>query len=545
MAVAESASCCRPVAAGPDQIRDPAPRSRSGQRPSGAQTGPTAAAPFDEALVPAIPTETAQRDAIDDSPKAKTRRHPTDRHRTSSLRLRQRQLRSPPNRNRRPRRPSAPGPLSKNGCRRTQSFKPSSGSGSPEPSSAAVTLLVRALQFNRIITGRTAGSAPSRIAGGLRATLPPDAHPPRSTIADRRCRHLAAHLGLVWVHGRLVAQANDRPIYPRAADARRRPRSWLTSDGATIARMAGGSRSMRVLVVAPRALDSQLPARGPRAMLRCRCDPRIPRTTGRILRCSAGGGRLDGQRQATALVGQRIRPRRLAQTADRSHPRAKLCPSADQVELKECCGSSVQPCWPFQSDSSPHRNRRDAERTADLVHDRTPGHRPAGQPVASGQAKISGAVRYGKRFKRLATIHDGKGTFTLETARVLSLTVELESPGQMTFRQEFRSPDKEPSLVVAPQYKFRLTPGIKIGGQVVDQAGRPVVGARVSAECPEDKPIDVGINVFDRTTRTSADGRWELSARRLTSKDSGFACGTRPTQTKIWPSPSRPNSMPT
>jgi beta-lactamase regulating signal transducer with metallopeptidase domain len=136
---------------------------------------------------------------------------------------------------------------------------------------------------------------------------------------------------------------------------------------------------------------------------------------------------------------------------------------------------------------------------------------PSGRPVASGQARISGALRYSKGFKRTAAIHDGKGSFTLESGRVLSMTVELESPGQMTFRQEFRSPDKEPSLVVAPRYKFRLTPGIAIGGQVVDQTGKPVASARVSAECPPDKPVESGANIFDRSTTTNADGRWQLS----------------------------------
>jgi beta-lactamase regulating signal transducer with metallopeptidase domain len=135
----------------------------------------------------------------------------------------------------------------------------------------------------------------------------------------------------------------------------------------------------------------------------------------------------------------------------------------------------------------------------------------SGQPVPSGQAKISGAIRFGRSLKETATIRDGKAVVTLKSRRILQMTVELDCPGLMTFRQRFRGKEAGPSLDVAPQYKFRLTPGIKIGGRVVDQTGKPVVGARVSAECPEDKSIDVGVNVFDRTTRTSADGRWELS----------------------------------
>ncbi|MEX0727048.1 MAG: carboxypeptidase-like regulatory domain-containing protein [Planctomycetaceae bacterium] len=69
----------------------------------------------------------------------------------------------------------------------------------------------------------------------------------------------------------------------------------------------------------------------------------------------------------------------------------------------------------------------------------------------------------------------------------------------------------QPYFVPDAQYKFNLQPGIKIGGQIVNADGEPVAGARVYGYLPNTKPDEEGIDVFEETATTDANGMWHMS----------------------------------
>jgi beta-lactamase regulating signal transducer with metallopeptidase domain len=134
-----------------------------------------------------------------------------------------------------------------------------------------------------------------------------------------------------------------------------------------------------------------------------------------------------------------------------------------------------------------------------------------GLPISHGEAKVTGKTDGGKYFESRAQIKDGKAALVLESDRVLEVTVKLSAPEHMSFLQKFACKRIETPLLVEPQYNFKLNSGIRIGGTVLDESGKPIEGVEVNFNFPADRPIEEGFNYIEKPVTTNAVGKWELA----------------------------------
>jgi beta-lactamase regulating signal transducer with metallopeptidase domain/uncharacterized GH25 family protein len=135
-----------------------------------------------------------------------------------------------------------------------------------------------------------------------------------------------------------------------------------------------------------------------------------------------------------------------------------------------------------------------------------------GQPISDGEVKVSGKTDKHKYFESTAQIKDGKAAFFLNSDRVQEMTVDLSAPEHMSFLQKFVGKGIETPLLVDPQYNFRLNSGIRIGGTVLNESGKPIEGVEVNVNFPADRPIEEeGCNYIATSVTTNAAGKWELA----------------------------------
>ncbi len=134
-----------------------------------------------------------------------------------------------------------------------------------------------------------------------------------------------------------------------------------------------------------------------------------------------------------------------------------------------------------------------------------------GKPIAHGEVHVRGNTRMGDFFEDTYPIEHGKAVIRLKSRELDQMTIQLDAPGYQSHFKEYRRAKDQPFVAAADHYDFRLQPGIKIGGKVVDADGRPVAGARVYAYSPTSASIEAGFDALDKTVYTNAAGEWQMS----------------------------------
>lgn len=158
---------------------------------------------------------------------------------------------------------------------------------------------------------------------------------------------------------------------------------------------------------------------------------------------------------------------------------------------------------PNQAMTRSDREERSAPTTQLIVTDAD------GEPVARGEADVSGYTTIGEYFEAKLAIERGAVTVPIRSTRVDSITIVVGAPGCLTHYRKFvRRPD-ESAYVVPPEYTFALQRGQRIGGRLVNEQGEPVGGAEVYLYVPSGGVIEEGFDGFERTVTSDADGRWE------------------------------------
>jgi beta-lactamase regulating signal transducer with metallopeptidase domain len=134
-----------------------------------------------------------------------------------------------------------------------------------------------------------------------------------------------------------------------------------------------------------------------------------------------------------------------------------------------------------------------------------------GRPIVAGEAHVRGYTRMGDFFEQTFPIDQGKAVVPLKSPELDQMTIQLETPGYLSYFKEYRRGNGQAFFALAGQYKFQLKPGITIGGKIVDADGKPVRGARVYACSSSGAPIESGFHGLEKTVYTNADGEWKMS----------------------------------
>ncbi len=131
-----------------------------------------------------------------------------------------------------------------------------------------------------------------------------------------------------------------------------------------------------------------------------------------------------------------------------------------------------------------------------------------GASVQSGKAHLRGYYDNGDYFERELAIEAGNATFPFKRPRLRELSVSIRSAGYQSHSRKYEVDGTDRGFKVAKRYTFQLKPGIMIGGNVVDEAGRPLQGVHVFLDSPSTTREDGSRDFAEYWFQTDAEGRW-------------------------------------
>jgi protocatechuate 3,4-dioxygenase beta subunit len=132
----------------------------------------------------------------------------------------------------------------------------------------------------------------------------------------------------------------------------------------------------------------------------------------------------------------------------------------------------------------------------------------SGRPVADAEIRVA---QYFDEPQDQRTDHDGLCRIELTEAFPGQFCVIVQKSGFVPVRVLW---DFSPQSPLPAEYVLRLEKGTAIGGQVHDEAGRPISGATVLLMLWErgrtENGANVGVSIMEATATTDAEGRWRF-----------------------------------